>query len=66
MLRDGEKADPFWTKEAGLKAIHLAESMNDWPHVISISKELCRLLPVLCPALEKKTLRAKESLRAQK
>jgi TolA-binding protein len=65
ILRDGEKADPFQTKEAGIRAIHLAEIMEDWPHVITISKELCRLMPVLCPSLEKKTAKAQDNLRAK-
>ena len=55
----------FEKLEVWQKAIDLAEAMDDWRHVITISKELCRLMPVLCPSLEKKTSKAQEILRAK-
>jgi hypothetical protein len=64
MLREGEKADAFWTKKAGEQAIHLAEAMQDWPHVITIARELCDKMPALCSLLEKKIAKARENLRA--
>jgi len=64
LLRDGEKANAIWTASAGDRAIHLAEAMQDWSHVITIARELCDKMPALCPLLERKIAKARENLRA--
>ncbi|HOB32687.1 MAG TPA: tetratricopeptide repeat protein, partial [Verrucomicrobiota bacterium] len=44
-LRDGERPDLLWVKEAGLKAAAVAERLQQWQSVEKIYRELQRLLP---------------------
>src|SRR5262249_53566594 len=45
-LRDGEKANLFWTREAGWKAARLlADSLNQRPQAISVYKRLQTMFP---------------------
>src|SRR5437764_3794178 len=46
LLKD-QKADPFWTKKAGLEAGRLAEKLQWWPQAISVYQRLKELLPSL-------------------
>ncbi len=60
-LRDGEVADPFWVKKAGLQALPLVETLG----VADPEKffaHLERLFPQLKDLLEKKKTAAQESL----
>jgi TolA-binding protein len=63
-LREAEKPSPFWTKEAGLRAARLAETMQDWSVFINLGKQLADLSPQLRPALEKRINTAQEKVRA--
>jgi TolA-binding protein len=65
-LREGEKPDAFWVKEAGLKAARLAESRQEWAQAIKIYERLRDLIPALGPTLDKKTAKAMEQLARQK
>ena len=61
-LREGEKSDPFWVKEAGLKAAKLAEELQMWQQAISLYEYLRRLLPALAPVLDSRILKARGHL----
>lgn len=66
VLGDGEQPDLFWTKEAGLRAARLAETLQEWQQAIGVYQQLARLLPALRPRLEKSLLRAQEQLNRAK
>jgi len=61
-LLDGEKADPFWLKEAGLAAGKLAEGRNQGQVAIEIYKRLLIRLPPLRDFLLKRIDAARERL----
>jgi hypothetical protein len=60
--RDGEEADLFWTKEAGLKAGHLAELLEQWPQAINVYRRLQGLIPAAAPKFENDIFRCTEHL----
>jgi TolA-binding protein len=62
-LREEEKIDPHWYKEAGLAAARLAEEHQQWEVAMRIYTRLIEVLPPLRPSLEKKIERAREQLR---
>ena len=47
ILRDGEKPDLFWRKEAGMVAGHLAEELQQWEQARNVYKQLKGLVPSL-------------------
>ncbi len=53
-LRDGESADPFWVKKAGLQAASVVEELGEWPQAVNVYRRLEELLPPLRDSLEKK------------
>lgn len=57
-LREGEKADPFWIKEAGLKAGALQESLGLLEQAVKTYDKLMELLPSMRESLAKKRARA--------
>jgi len=57
-LRDGESADSFWVKKAGLQAASVAETLGEWPQAVNIYRRLEELLPPLRDSLEKKIANA--------
>ncbi len=62
-LRDGEQAESFWVKKAGLDlATLLTESseVRDWQQARSVYERLKKDLPVLGPSLDPKILNARE------
>jgi TolA-binding protein len=59
-LRDGEPADPFWVKKAGLQAAGVAEMLGEWSQAVNIYRRLEGLLPPLHDLLEKKIANAQE------
>jgi len=64
-LREGEKSDPFWVKEAGLKAAKLAEELQLWEQLgkdDGLYDCLSKALPPLAPSFETKKLKAKAHL----
>ena len=65
-LREGETADAFWVKKAGLEAARLAETLGDWQQALNLYRQLENLLPPLKASLEKKIARAQEHLAAAK
>ena len=52
--RDGETADPFWLKKAGLQAAPLVGMLNDPKKEMEFYKSLEQKLPQLTDSLEKK------------
>jgi TolA-binding protein len=62
VLRDGEKQDPVWLKEAGLAAGKLAEDLKQWDTAIKLYERLMTMLPPLRLALERKIERSREQL----
>jgi len=62
VLHDGEQADPFWTRKAGLEAARLAEAQGEWAQAIRIYQRLQELMPVMRTRTEKSILRAQEQL----
>jgi TolA-binding protein len=63
-LRDGEAADPFWVKKAGLQAASVAETLGEWPQAVNVYRRLEELLPQLHDMLEKKIGNAREHITA--
>jgi TolA-binding protein len=63
-LREDEKIDPYWYREAGLAAARLAEEHQQWEVAMRIYTRLIEVLPPLRPTLEKKIERAREQLRS--
>ena len=61
-LRDGEPADPFWLKKAGLQAASVAETLGEWPQAVNVYRRLEELLPHLHDLLEKKIANAQEHI----
>jgi outer membrane protein assembly factor BamD (BamD/ComL family) len=64
-LRDGEKADPFWLKKAGLEAAKLAEELQMWEQLgkdDGLCDYLSKILPPLARSFEAKKLKAKAHL----
>ncbi len=59
-LRDGEVADSFWVKKAGLQAAGVAETLGEWPQAVNVYRRLESLLPQLHDLLEKKIENARE------
>jgi len=63
-LRDGEPADSFWVKKAGLQAASVAEELSEWPQAVNIYRRLEELLFPLHDMLEKKIANAQEHIGA--
>jgi len=61
-LRDGEAADSFWVKKAGLQAASVAETLGEWPQAVNVYRRLEELLPQLHDLLEKKIDNAREHI----
>ena len=61
-LREGEQAESFWVKKAGLDlAALLTESseVQNWQQALSVCERLKKLLPVLAPSLDARILKLK-------
>jgi TolA-binding protein len=52
--RDGEQADLFWLKKAGLQALGVMEALQQWPQADRFFARLEEELPQLKDSLEKK------------
>jgi TolA-binding protein len=52
--RDGEQADLFWLKKAGLQALGVMETLQQWPQADKFFGRLEEELPQLKDSLEKK------------
>ncbi|MDB6026428.1 MAG: Tol-pal system protein YbgF, partial [Verrucomicrobiales bacterium] len=63
---DDEESDLFWVKEAGLAAVRILESREEWDSVQKVYERLKRILPALGPVFEKKILIAQSHLDAAK
>jgi len=65
-LLAGEQPDTFWTRKAGMEAARLVETQQRWPQAIKVYQTLGQIFPPLRGALDRKILRAREQLAAQK
>jgi TolA-binding protein len=65
-LRDGEQADSFWVKKAGLQAANVAETLGGWPQAVNVYRRMEELLPPLRDLLEKKITNAQEHFAPEK
>jgi TolA-binding protein len=65
-LRETEQADSFWTREAGLKAARLAESLQAWRQAIGVYQQMQQMFPPLAPRMEKNILKAQEQMSRDK
>ena len=66
-LQDDEELDPFWTRQAGIEAFNLAETMEDWSQAVAIYRRLTNTVwPQMPPSLEKRFLKALENLEREK
>ncbi len=63
-LREGERPDPFWVKEAGLAAGRLFEGRAQWAEAINLYRRLQDAVPSMRPMLEKKIESARRNLAA--
>lgn len=52
-LRDGETADPFWLREAGLLAAKIFKSQQRWDQARKTYERLRELLPALAPTWDR-------------
>jgi TolA-binding protein len=59
-LSEGEQADPFWLKEAGLAAARVAEELGQWDVAVKIYERLKTCLPTLKAILDKRIEKARE------
>jgi len=67
ILRDDERLDPFWTKEAGVKAFDLADSLQAWSQEIRLYERLTNSIwPQLPALLVKRAAKARENLEREK
>ncbi len=51
---DTRLADPYWVKEAGVKAAALCEEEKDWPEAIRVYRRVQDVVPSLHDAMQKK------------
>jgi TolA-binding protein len=51
---DTEHADPYWVKEAGVKAAALCEARKDWQGAIAVYRQVQEVVPSLHDAMQKK------------
>ena len=51
---DTEHADPYWVKEAGVKAAALCEARKDWQGAIAVYRKVQEVVPSLHDAMQKK------------
>jgi len=66
LRNDNEKLVPFWTKEAGMKAFDLAETLQAWSQAVSIYQRLKNTVwPDLPAYLEKRAQKALENLQRE-
>jgi tetratricopeptide (TPR) repeat protein len=65
---EAEQPDPFWIKEAALKAADIDESQNKWDRALNVYRHLIDVVPGLAksPTIEKRILRASEQAALQK
>ena len=64
---DNERLDPFWTKEAGMKAFDLAEELQAWSQAVLFYQRLTNSVwPHMPASLEKRAAKAQENLERQK
>jgi TolA-binding protein len=61
-LREGELADPFWVKEAGLRAAALVEAQQQWDQAVRLYERLMEMNPALRPALERRLASARSQV----
>jgi len=67
ILRDDERLDPFWTKEAAVKAFDLADSLQAWSQEVRLYERLTNSIwPELPPTLVKRAVKARENLEREK
>jgi TolA-binding protein len=67
ILRDDERLDPFWTKEAGVRAVELADSLQAWSQEVRLYERLTNTVWPQFPAwLEKGVKKARENLEQEK
>jgi TolA-binding protein len=63
LLHDDEQPDPFWTKEAGMKGLELADSLQAWSQEVRLYQRLTNSVwPQLPAALVKRAAKARETL----
>jgi len=66
-LRDDERLDPLSTKEAGMKAFELADSLQAWSQEVRLYQRLTNSIwPQLPAPLVKQAAKAQENLERQK
>ena len=67
ILRDDERRHEWWTKEAGVKAFELADSLQAWSQEVRLYERLTNSIwPELPPMLVKRTAKARENLEREK
>jgi TolA-binding protein len=67
ILRDDERLDPFWTKEAGVKGVALADSLQAWSQEARLFQRLTNdVWPQLPAPLVKQAALAQENLEREK
>lgn len=61
-IRDGEKPDPAWIKEAGIKAGRLAEQMQQWETAERIYRRLQELFPTFASSWDARILSVRQAI----
>jgi len=62
-LRPGEAPDPYWTKEAGVQAVRLSESLKLWSQAANLLQRMGELLPPMRAQFEAKRNKILENLK---
>jgi TolA-binding protein len=67
ILRDDEKLHELWTKEAGLKGLDLADTLQAWSQEVGLYRQLTNSVwPQLPPSVVKRVKEAQEKLEREK
>ena len=66
ILRDDERLAPWATKEAGLKGVALADSLQAWSQEVHLFQRLTNVWPQLPAPLVKQAAKAQENLEREK
>jgi hypothetical protein len=67
ILRDDERSDLFWTKEAGVKGFDLADSLQAWSQEVALFQRLTNSIwPQMPASMVKRAAKAQENLEREK
>lgn len=63
-LRPAESPDPYWTKEAGVQAVRLSETLKLWSQAANVLQRMAELLPSMRAQFDARRNKILENLKA--